>query len=118
MRHQRKKNRMNRPADQRKAALRSLATNLIREKQISTTMANAKAVASEIDHLIGLACRGDLHARRQAASFLFDKEVVQDLFTNVAERYKDRESNSGYTRIIKDGYRRGDNAPKAIIQLV
>ncbi|MDD9898979.1 MAG: 50S ribosomal protein L17 [Candidatus Melainabacteria bacterium] len=116
MRHGKKKNRMNRPADQRKAALRALATNLIREKQISTTMANAKAVAPEVERLIGLARRGDLHARRQAAAFLYDNAVVQDLFDGVAERYKDRQS--GFTRVVKDGNRRGDNAEKAIVQLV
>ncbi|MDA0773014.1 MAG: 50S ribosomal protein L17 [Cyanobacteria bacterium] len=117
MRHQIKKNKMNRPADQRKAALRALATCLLREKQINTTMANAKAVAPEIDRLIGLAVRGDLHARRQVASFIYDKDVVKDLFANIAERYKERKSG-GFTRIVKDGFRRGDNVPKAIIQLV
>lgn len=116
MRHGKKFKRMNRPADQRKAALRALATALLREKQINTTLANAKAVAPEVDKLITLARRGDLHARRQAASFIYDKDVVKDLFENVAERYKDQ--NSGFTRVIKNGVRRGDNAPKAILQLV
>ena len=116
MRHRVKKNRMNRPADQRKAALRALATNLLREKQINTTLANAKAVAPEVEKLIGLARRGDLHARRQAAGFILDKDVVKDLFSSTADRYK--EQASGYTRIVKNGNRRGDNAPLAIIQLV
>jgi len=108
---------MNRPADQRKAALRALTTCLIREKEINTTLANAKAAAPEVAKLIGLAKRGDVHARRQAAGFIYDKEVVTELFTTVAERYKDT-TNGGYTRIIKTGYRRGDNAPTAILQLV
>lgn len=116
MRHGKKFKRMGRPADQRKAALRALATALLREKQIDTTLSNAKAVAPVIDKMIGLARRGDLHARRQAASFIYDKAVVKDLFDAVAERYKDR--NSGFTRIVKNGFRRGDNAPKAILQLV
>lgn len=107
---------MNRAADQRKAALRALATNLLREKEINTTLANAKAVAPEVEKMIGLAKRGDLHARRQALSFIYDKEVVKDLFSSVAERYKDQAS--GYTRVIKAGNRRGDNAPLAILQLV
>lgn len=116
MRHKRKKRRMNRPADQRKAALRALATCLIREKQINTTLANAKAVVPEVEKMISLAKRGDLHARRQASSFIYDKDVVKDLFGEVAERYK--EQGSGFTRVVKDGNRRGDNAPLAIVQLV
>jgi len=107
---------MSRPADQRKAALRALTTNLLREKQINTTLANARAVAPEIDKVITLAKRGSLHARRQAAAFILDKEVVQDLFDAVADRYK--EQNSGFTRIIKNGTRRGDNAQLAVLQLV
>ncbi len=116
MRHRCKKRRMNRPADQRKAALRALATCVIREKQIDTTLANAKAAAPEIEKLITLAKRGDLHARRQAASFIYDKDVVKELFSVVAERYQNR--SSGFTRVIKSGFRRGDNAPTAILQLV
>lgn len=116
MRHGKKFRRMNRPADQRKAALRALTTALLREKQIDTTLANAKAVQPEVEKMISLARRGDIHARRQAASFIYDKDVVKDLFESVAERYKDQQS--GFTRVIKNGVRRGDNAPKAIIQLV
>lgn len=116
MRHKRKKRRMNRPADQRKAALRALATCLLREKQINTTLANAKALVPEVEKMISLAKRGDLHARRQASSFIYDKDVVKDLFAEVADRYK--EQGSGFTRIVKDGNRRGDNAPLAVVQLV
>lgn len=107
---------MNRAADQRKAALRALTTNLLREKEINTTLANAKAVAPEIEKMITLAKKGDLNARRQASAFIYDKEVVQDLFSTVAERYKDQQS--GYTRVVKTGFRRGDNAPLAMLQLV
>jgi large subunit ribosomal protein L17 len=116
MRHAKRFKRMNRPADQRKAALRALATALLREKQINTTLANAKAVVPEVERLITLARRGGEHARRQAASFIYDKEVVKDLFDAVAERYKDQPS--GFTRVVKNGVRRGDKAPKAIVQLV
>ena len=116
MRHKRQRNRLSRPADQRKAVLRALATSLLREKQIDTTLSNARAVVPEIERLIRLACRGDLHAQRQAAAYIFDKEVVKDLFTNTAKRYTDRKS--GFTRIVKNGFRRGDNSAKAILQLV
>lgn len=116
MRHNRKRNRLGRAADQRKAALRALATNLLREKQINTTLANAKAVVPEVEKLVGLAKRGDLHAIRQAAAVLYDKDVLKDLFANVAERYKDK--NSGFARIVKSGNRRGDNAPLAIVQMI
>ena len=116
MRHKRKRNKLSRPADQRRAVLRGLATSLLREKQIDTTLSNARAVVSEIERLVRLALRGDLHAQRQAAAYIYDKEVVKDLFTNVAARYQDRKS--GFTRIVKNGFRRGDNSAKAILQLV
>ena len=116
MRHRQKKRRMNRPADQRKAALRALTTCLLREKEINTTLANARAVAPEVEKMISLARRGDLHARRQVAAFVYDNDVLKDLFSNTAERYK--EQQSGFTRIVKAGYRRGDNAPLAVLQLV
>lgn len=109
---------MNRPADQRKAALRSLATNLLREKQIDTTLANAKALAPVIEKLVKLAKRGNLHARRQALSFIYDKEVVKDLFDAVAKRYSSQNRSSGFSRIVKNGFRRGDNAALAVMQLV
>lgn len=116
MRHQKKRNRLNRPADQRKAALRALTTALLREKQINTTLANAKALVPEAEKMISLAKRGDLHARRQAYSFIYDKDVVKDLFSAIAERYKDQQS--GFTRIVKTGFRRGDNTATALVQLV
>ena len=79
-------------------------------------MVNAKALVCEVEKMISLAKRGDLHARRQAAGFIYDKEVVQDLFDAVSERYKDQKS--GFTRIVKNGFRRGDNAQLAVVQLV
>lgn len=116
MRHKKKRNRLNRPADQRKAALRSLTTSLLREKEINTTLSNAKALVPEAEKMITLAKRGDSHAKVQAASFIQDPSVVDDLFAAVADRYKDR--TSGFTRIVKTGNRRGDNAPTALVQLV
>ncbi len=116
MRHGCKRHKLSRPADQRKAVLRALTTSLLREKQISTTLSNAKAMSAVVDKLITLARRGDLHARRQVASYVLDKAVVADVFSATAERYKDR--SSGFTRIVKNGFRRGDNTALAIIQLV
>ncbi len=116
MRHRRKKNLLNRPRDQRIATLRALATSLIREKSLNTTLANAKAVAPAVEKLITLAKRGDLHARRQAAAFIYDNAVVQDLFSAVTERYQSRQS--GFTRVVHNGFRRGDNAELAIVSLV
>ena len=116
MRHRKKKRQLNRPADQRKAALRALTTCLLRERKISTTLVNARALVPEVEKMISLAKRGGLHARRQAASFIYDKEVVQDLFDEIVETYQ--EKTSGFTRVIKNGFRRGDNAQMAIVQLV
>jgi large subunit ribosomal protein L17 len=116
MRHGCKRHKLSRAADQRKAVLRALTTSLFREKQISTTLSYAKAMSSVVDKLVKLARRGDLHARRQAAAYITDKIVVADVFGPTAERYKER--NSGFTRIVKNGFRRGDNTELAIIQLV
>lgn len=116
MRHLKKKHTLGRPADQRKAALRSLVTNLLREKKIETTLAKAKAMAPEVEKMITLAKRGDLHARRQAGAYIYDNDVVADLFDAVAKRYTERKS--GFTRIIKNGSRTGDNASTAIVELV
>ncbi len=116
MRHRKKRHTLGRAADQRKAVIRSLVTNLLREKEISTTLTKAKAMAPEVEKLITLAKRGDLHARRQAEAVLFEDAVLADLFDSVAERYKDRQS--GFTRVIKTGNRRGDNVETATVQLV
>ncbi len=116
MRHQEKRHLLAKPADQRKALLRSLTTELFRYGQIETTEARAKAVQRECDHMVTLAKRGDLHARRQAEAWIFDTEVCQVLFGEIAERYRER--NGGYTRVIKAVPRRGDGAPMAVLQLV
>ena len=115
---------LGRTADHRKALLRNLATELILRGKIETTEMKAKELSSVVDELITLGKRGDLHARRQAASYIRDvvaneetgQTVVQKLFDEVAPKYKDR--NGGYTRVLKSGVRRGDGAPLAVIELV
>ena len=116
MRHLRKRHKLSLPADQRKAVLRSLANSFFKTGEIKTTLGRAKALQQEIETLITLAKRGDMHARRQAASFLFEKEVVKKLFNETVGNFKVRKG--GYTRLIKTLPRRGDAAPTAILQLV
>ncbi|GAB3795700.1 50S ribosomal protein L17 [Virgibacillus kimchii] len=113
---------LGRTTDQRMALLRNLASDLIIHERIETTEAKAKELKSVVEKMITLGKRGDLHARRQAASFLFDQEanenenVIQKLFDDVAARYEDRQG--GYTRVLKLGARQGDGAKMAIIELV
>lgn len=116
MRHCRRVKKLGRAADQRKALLRSLATELIRHGQIKTTKTRAKAVRSEVEKIITLAKDGSLAARRQALGYLYDKSLVHALFENVQERYGNR--NGGYTRVSRTLRRRGDNAEMAVIELV
>jgi large subunit ribosomal protein L17 len=116
MRHQCRVPKLGLPADQRKALLRSLATQLIRHGQITTTLARAKVVRSEVDKMITLAKDGSLAARRQAMGYLYDKQLVHKLFERAKERYGNR--NGGYTRIVRTRRRRGDNAEMAIIELM
>jgi len=104
------------PADQRKALMRSLATEIIRHGQIKTTLIRAKAVRSEVDRMITLAKDGSLASRRQALGYIYDKDLVSELFKAVGERYSNRQG--GYTRIVRTKRRRGDNAEMAIIELV
>ena len=116
MRHLRKRNKLALPADQRKATLRSLTNAFFKTGEIKTTLGKAKAVQREIERLITLAKRGDMHARRQAASFLYEKEVVKKLFNETVGNFKNKKG--GYIRLIKTLPRRGDAAPTAILQLV
>lgn len=116
MRHRRRVKKLGRPKDQREAMLRSLATELIRHGQITTTKARAKAVRSEVDKIITLAKDGSLAARRQALGYLYDKKLVHALFENIQERYGNR--NGGYTRVSRTIRRRGDNAEMAVVELV
>jgi large subunit ribosomal protein L17 len=116
MRHGCRVAKLNRPTDQRKAMLRALVTNLVRNGQILTTKARAKAIRSEVEHMITLAKDGSLSARREALGYIYDKQLVHALFAQVPERYADR--NGGYTRILRTVPRRGDNAEMAIIELL
>ncbi|KNA19692.1 hypothetical protein SOVF_059230 [Spinacia oleracea] len=116
MKHGRKIHRLSRPADQRRALLRGLTTQLLKHGRIKTTRAKASAMRKYVDKMITLAKEGSLHKRRQALGFIYEKQIVHALFAEVPERYGDR--NGGYTRIIRTLPRRGDNAPMAYIELV
>jgi large subunit ribosomal protein L17 len=116
MRHRCRVAKLSLPADQRKALLRSLATELIRHGQITTTKARAKAVKSEVDKMITLAKDGSLAARRQALGYLYDKQLVHKLFEGATERYASRKG--GYTRLVRTMPRRGDNSEMAILELL
>lgn len=115
MRHRSRVHQLGKPADQRKALLRSLTTELIRHGRITTTKARAKAVREEADRMITLAKDGSLNARRRALGYIYDKQLVHALFSQASERYGDR--SGGYTRIVKTVRRRGDNSEMAIIEL-
>jgi len=114
--HGRRVPRLGRPADQRRALLRSLTTELIRHGRIKTTTVKAKAMRKHVDHMITLAKGGTLHHRRQALSFMFDGDLVRTLFQQVPERYGAREG--GYTRIIRTMPRKGDAADMCYIELL
>lgn len=107
---------LGRPTDHRKAMLRNLVTDLFREGRIQTTDCRAKEARREAEKLITLAKRGDLHARRQVLGYIYDESVVTKLFEEIAPKYEDR--NGGYTRILKLGPRRGDNAEVVFLELV
>jgi large subunit ribosomal protein L17 len=100
----------------RVAMLRNMTGDLIVNGRVVTTVTRAKELRRVAERTITLGKRGDLHARRQAAAYLYDKKAVSKLFEEVAPKYKDR--NGGYTRILKLGPRRGDGAEMAIIELV
>lgn len=107
---------LGKPADQRKALLRALTTEIIRHGRIKTTLVRARAVRKHVDHMIELGKRGDLHARRQALSWMYDKDLVQSLFEAAPDRYSDRQG--GYCRVLRTVARQGDNSKMAIIELV
>ncbi|AFY40561.1 LSU ribosomal protein L17P [[Leptolyngbya] sp. PCC 7376] len=116
MRHGRRVPQLGKPADQRKALLRALTTQLIRHGQVKTTKARAKAVRSEVDRMVTLAKDGSLAARRRALGYMYDKQLVHALFEQAKDRYADRQG--GYSRVVRTVRRRGDNAEMAIIELV
>ena len=116
MRHRHRGRKLNRSSAHRKAMFANLASALIKHEQITTTLPKAKDLRRVVERLITLAKRGDLHARRQALARLPEPAIVRKLFDVLAERYQDRPG--GYTRVLKAGYRYGDCAPLAVIELV
>jgi len=116
MRHGMGQRKFNRTKGHRRALLANLANALLKHEQISTTLPKAKDLRPYVERLITLGKAGALHNRRLAAARLRDEAVVAKLFSTLAERYKDRKG--GYTRILKAGFRYGDAAPMAIIELV
>ena len=116
MYHRRAKRRFNRTAEHRKAMFSNMAQALIKHEQIVTTLPKAKDLRPVVEKLVTLGKRGDLHARRQAISQVRDVALVGKLFEVLGPRYKTR--NGGYLRIMKAGFRYGDNAPMAVIEFV
>jgi len=115
MRHRKKKNKLNRSTAHTKATLSSIAGAVIEHDKITTTLIKAKRTKPVVDKLITLGKRGDLHSIRQAAQIIQDKDLLKNLFDQVAPRFKKRKG--GYTRIIRKGVRAGDNAPLVILEL-
>jgi large subunit ribosomal protein L17 len=116
MKHRIKGKKLNRTSSHRKALFKNMAQAIIKHEQIVTTLPKAKTMKPIVDKLITLAKKGSLHARRQAFSKLRDENMVTKLFGTLAPRYADR--NGGYTRVLKAGYRYGDTAAMAVIELV
>lgn len=118
MRHRKAGRKLNKTSTHRKAMFANMASALLKHEQIITTLPKAKELAPVVERLITLGKRGSLHARRQVISKLpaSDKEIVKKLFDVLAERYKER--SGGYTRVLKAGFRHGDCAPVAVIELV
>lgn len=116
MRHGKAGRKLNRTASHRKAMFANMAASLIEHEQIVTTVPKAKEIRPIVEKLVTLGKRGDLHARRQAISQIRDVAVVSKLFDAIASRYATR--NGGYLRIMKAGFRQGDNAPLAVIEFV
>lgn len=116
MRHGHGYRKLNRTSTHRKAMFANMATSLITHEQITTTLPKAKELRRVVDRLITQGKKGELHNRRQAFAYLRDDAAVAKLFGAIAERYKDRAG--GYTRVLKAGFRYGDSAPMAVIELV
>ena len=116
MKHKIKGKKLNRTSSHRKALFKNMAQAIIKHEQIITTLPKAKTMKPIVDKLITLAKKGSLHARRQAFSKLRDDKMVTKLFETLALRYADR--TGGYTRVLKAGFRYGDSAAMAVIELV
>src|ERR1051326_2258180 len=116
MRHLRAGKKFNRSASHRRALLRNLVTSLLRHERIQTTDPKAKELRRWADWMIGLGKQGTLHARRQALAVIQDEAVVHKLFDSLAARFKERPG--GYSRVVKIGWRRGDQAALSIVELL
>ena len=116
MKHKIKGKKLNRTSSHRKALFKNMAQAIIKHEQIITTLPKAKTMKPIVDKLITLAKKGSLHARRQAFSKLRDEKMVTKLFGTLASRYSER--TGGYTRVLKAGFRYGDSAAMAVIELV
>ena len=116
MRHGMSGRKFSRTSSHRKAMFENMAAALLKHEQITTTLPKAKDLRPIVEKLITLGKRGGLHCRRQALSMLQDTTVTEKLFSAIAERYKERQG--GYIRIVKAGFRYGDSAPMAVIELV
>jgi len=116
MRHGNSGRKLNRTSSHRKAMFANMAASLINHEQIVTTLPKAKELRPIVDKLVTLAKRGDLHARRQAISQIRDEDMVRKLFATIGPRFASRAG--GYTRVMRAGFRYGDNAPMAVIEFV
>jgi large subunit ribosomal protein L17 len=116
MRHRKAHRKLNRTAEHRRSLWANMTAALIKHEQIITTLPKAKDLRPIIEKLVTLGKRGDLHARRQAIAQVRDVAMVRKLFEVLGPRYKDR--NGGYTRVLRAGFRYGDNAPRAVIEFV
>src|SRR5947199_8534596 len=116
MRHGKVHRKLNRTAEHRRAMLANMCAALIKHEQIVTTLPKAKELRPIVEKLVTLGKKGGLALRRQAISEMRDQDQVRKLFDTLAKRYKDRQG--GYTRIIKAGFRYGDNAPMSLVEFV
>jgi large subunit ribosomal protein L17 len=116
MRHGKAGSKLGRTSSHRKAMLRNMVTSFLKYEKVKTTDIKAKELKKVAEKMITLGKRGDLHARRQALAFVRDPAVVGKLFSELSERYRERAG--GYTRIVKMGYRTGDNAPLSIVEFI
>ena len=116
MRHLKSKRKLNKTSSHRKAMLGNMAVALIKHEQIQTTLPKAKELSPFVDKLITLGKKGDLASRKKAYSILPEKKWTSKIFDELSVRYKERDG--GYTRVLKAGFRYGDSAPMAVIELV
>ena len=116
MRHLKSKRKLNKTSSHRKAMLGNMAVALLKHEQIQTTLPKAKELSPFVDKLITLGKKGDLASRKKAYSILPEKQWTSKIFDELSERYKERDG--GYTRVLKAGFRYGDSAPMAVIELV